>query len=169
KRKDCKCTCCTHDRSHKGCDNPHKCAITARIMLDRLTEKWDPRRPDQEDGLAMTLNEHIQNLEARANDGTIRFNPDMDSDCSLVDGFRIFASVWDTCSRQAERNTKGNEWIDEGAKVSTAYTDGSAFNNGTATARAGAGVWFGDDDERNLAIRLSDPLQTNNIAEIRAV
>ncbi len=50
-----------------------------------------------------------------------------------------------------------------------AYTDGSAYNNGTADAGAGAGVWYGKGDERNVAIHLPGPHQTNNAAEIRAV
>ncbi|PBK66451.1 ribonuclease H-like protein [Armillaria solidipes] len=36
-------------------------------------------------------------------------------------------------------------------------------------ARAGAGVWFGEDDERNIFLRLPGQNQTNNTAEIRAV
>ncbi|KAK0489651.1 ribonuclease H-like domain-containing protein [Armillaria luteobubalina] len=47
--------------------------------------------------------------------------------------------------------------------------DGSAYGNGTANARAGAGVWFSDSDDRNIHIQLLGPNQTNNTAEIRAV
>ncbi|KAK0446318.1 ribonuclease H-like protein [Armillaria borealis] len=53
--------------------------------------------------------------------------------------------------------------------ISIAYTDGSAYENGTAEARAGAGVWFGKEDERNIFLRLPGPNQTNNAAEIRAL
>ncbi|KAK0473530.1 ribonuclease H-like protein [Armillaria luteobubalina] len=49
------------------------------------------------------------------------------------------------------------------------YTDGSAHVNSTANARAGAGVWFRPDDDRNIHVRLPGPNQTNNAAEICVV
>lgn len=47
------------------------------------------------------------------------------------------------------------------------YTDGACENNGKTKARAGIGVWFGDDHSLNI----SKPVQgraTNNTAEIQA-
>ncbi|CAG8535282.1 25761_t:CDS:1, partial [Gigaspora rosea] len=41
------------------------------------------------------------------------------------------------------------------------WTDGSSFGNGSITARAGIGVFWGDNDPRNLSERLSGD-QTNN-------
>ncbi|KAK0477707.1 ribonuclease H-like domain-containing protein [Armillaria luteobubalina] len=38
-----------------------------------------------------------------------------------------------------------------------------------AEASAGAGVWFGDGDDRNISVHLLGPHQTNNAAEIRAI
>ncbi|KAJ7679447.1 ribonuclease H-like protein [Mycena polygramma] len=50
------------------------------------------------------------------------------------------------------------------------YTDGSATNNGRVDARAGSGAFYGQDDHRNLAIRVPEELkQSNNVAEILAV
>ncbi|KAF6755873.1 ribonuclease H-like protein [Ephemerocybe angulata] len=52
----------------------------------------------------------------------------------------------------------------------TVYTDGSGLHPGYEEARAGAGVWFGKDDERNRSIRVPEDLpQTNNSAEALAV
>ena len=47
------------------------------------------------------------------------------------------------------------------------FTDGSALDNGEETATAGAGVFFGEDDARNIAqpLRADEP-QTNNRAEL---
>ena len=49
------------------------------------------------------------------------------------------------------------------------FTDGSALDNGEETATAGAGVFFGEDDARNIAqpLRADEP-QTNNRAELTA-
>lgn len=48
------------------------------------------------------------------------------------------------------------------------YTDGSCINNGTKDARAGIGVYFGKDDDRNVS-RAINGKQTNNTAEIKAI
>ncbi|KAH6911656.1 ribonuclease H-like domain-containing protein, partial [Coprinopsis sp. MPI-PUGE-AT-0042] len=49
-----------------------------------------------------------------------------------------------------------------------AYTDGSCVNNGTASAKAGSGVWYCDGDERNRALRLPDNIASNNTGELLA-
>ncbi|TPX56582.1 hypothetical protein PhCBS80983_g04430 [Powellomyces hirtus] len=49
------------------------------------------------------------------------------------------------------------------------FTDGSCLGNGKVSARAGVGVWFGQNDERNIAERLPGKVQTNNRAELTAV
>lgn len=49
------------------------------------------------------------------------------------------------------------------------YTDGACSKNGYAEAKAGIGVFFGDNDERNVsALVNSDYKQTNNVAELLA-
>jgi ribonuclease HI len=52
----------------------------------------------------------------------------------------------------------------------TIYTDGSCTGQGTPKARAGAGVYFGPDDPRNLAepVPLHQYAQTSNSAELYA-
>jgi ribonuclease HI len=48
------------------------------------------------------------------------------------------------------------------------YTDGSCINNGSTNAKAGIGIYFGDNDDRNV----SSPIygkQTNNAAELTAI
>ena len=48
------------------------------------------------------------------------------------------------------------------------YTDGSCHNNGFRNAKAGIGIYFGPNDNRNV----SEPIfgkQTNNTAELKAI
>ncbi|KAK0231846.1 hypothetical protein EDD85DRAFT_754790, partial [Armillaria nabsnona] len=47
----CTCEDCQSNRLQKEYENPHGCTIAAKQVLDQLTEKWDPRHPDQYDGL----------------------------------------------------------------------------------------------------------------------
>ena len=49
------------------------------------------------------------------------------------------------------------------------YTDGSAIGNGSANATGGIGVFFGDNDPRNICKRVLVPRVTNNICELFAV
>ncbi|KAJ3049875.1 hypothetical protein HK097_009139 [Rhizophlyctis rosea] len=48
------------------------------------------------------------------------------------------------------------------------YTDGSCIGNGQMGARAGIGVWYGPNDDRNIFERLPGNNQTNNRAEVLA-
>lgn len=50
----------------------------------------------------------------------------------------------------------------------TVYTDGACSNNGSLSAIAGIGVYFGIDDKRNVS-RKVDGKQTNNVAELTAI
>ncbi|KAI5787074.1 ribonuclease H-like domain-containing protein [Geopyxis carbonaria] len=49
------------------------------------------------------------------------------------------------------------------------YTDGSALGNGKSASMAGVGVWFGDQDTRNISEPLLGPRQTNQRAELTAI
>jgi len=48
------------------------------------------------------------------------------------------------------------------------YTDGSCVDNGKPNARAGMGIYFGEDDERNISQRVIGK-QSNNTAELGAL
>ena len=48
------------------------------------------------------------------------------------------------------------------------YTDGSCSNNGKINSSAGIGIYFGENDSRNLSIILEGK-QTNNTAELNAI
>lgn len=70
-----------------------------------------------------------------------------------------------TNNENQSRNEKNNAPRSKGHVV--VYTDGACSNNGHANAKAGIGVWWGENDPRNI----SEPLTgrpTNNRAEIWA-
>tara|TARA_Y100000817_G_C16738572_1_gene491349 strand:+ start:126 stop:734 length:609 start_codon:yes stop_codon:yes gene_type:complete len=48
------------------------------------------------------------------------------------------------------------------------YTDGSCSNNGYSNANAGIGIYFGENDPRNLSRKIEGK-QTNNTAELKAI
>ena len=50
------------------------------------------------------------------------------------------------------------------------YTDGSTDHNGSATSTGGCGVYFGDDDPRNMGVAYEGPLPpTNQRCELWAI
>jgi ribonuclease HI len=49
------------------------------------------------------------------------------------------------------------------------YTDGSCDLNGSENATASSRVWFGQDDDRNMAVKLPSKYNTNNAGEIAAI
>ena len=49
------------------------------------------------------------------------------------------------------------------------YCDGGCINNGSLDAFAGVGVWFGDNDPRNVSMALDFPPHSNQRAELRAL
>lgn len=53
--------------------------------------------------------------------------------------------------------------------TSYAYTDGSTRGNGQSGARGGVGVYYGDNDSRNVSRPLEGSRQTNQRAELSAV
>ncbi|KAJ2158472.1 hypothetical protein GGF46_003757 [Coemansia sp. RSA 552] len=53
--------------------------------------------------------------------------------------------------------------------VQVIYVDGSCLNPDQPNARAGYGVFYGDNNPRNAALPLMDKEQTNQRAEIAAV
>lgn len=48
------------------------------------------------------------------------------------------------------------------------YTDGSAINNGKKNCYGGIGIFFGDNDTRNLSQKLPEGKASNNVAELTA-
>ena len=54
--------------------------------------------------------------------------------------------------------------------IQTIYTDGACKNNGYENAKAGIGVFFADNDPRNVSIEVDKSFkQTNNVAELLAI
>ena len=49
------------------------------------------------------------------------------------------------------------------------YTDGACSNNGRKNAKAGLGIYFGENDSRNKSARVHHWRQTNNTAELLAI
>ncbi|KAI0323678.1 hypothetical protein GY45DRAFT_1264198 [Cubamyces sp. BRFM 1775] len=71
----CSCLSCVRDRVDLACPNPHRCAMAARKLVDRLHAKWQPVDRDPCDGLTLTRRRREENELAHDENGRIVFNP----------------------------------------------------------------------------------------------
>lgn len=69
------------------------------------------------------------------------------------------------CNKEININKNSIDYTDNSIIV---YTDGACCNNGTPQARAGMGVYFGENDPRNVSRRVEGK-QTNNVGELGAI
>ena len=53
--------------------------------------------------------------------------------------------------------------------IITVYMDGACFNNRKENTCSRSGIWFGQNDARNTALKIPGKAQSNQIGEIYAV
>ncbi|KAJ8454688.1 hypothetical protein ONZ51_g12889 [Trametes cubensis] len=162
---ECPCMECVRDRVETNCDNPARCAAAAKKMVDKLVPKWKPDGDRIKDNLTLTKTRIEENEIVRAENGRILFNPTIAQGTPLNMAFRIFVEG-EAEVGAAIRTRRTFQVVQEETEV---FTDGACMDNGLASARAGSGVWFGDDDPRNTAGRVPGQNQSNQTAEIYAV
>ncbi|OJT08309.1 LINE-1 retrotransposable element ORF2 protein [Trametes pubescens] len=165
-RSDCECCECEMDRSEGECSNPHRCAVAAERLLDKLRPKWSLAQVEDTDGLSLTRSRKRANETARAEKGRIVFDPSLTQGAPLAAVFRVFTDISRDAGEIATRPPRPFGVLQEETEV---YTDGSSTQNGAASAKAGSGVWFGPNDTRNEGARVPYDEQTNQAAEIYAV
>lgn len=170
-RKNCKCDSCQKMRE-EGCKNSHKCGESARRLLNSLGGEWNPLTIENLSN--KQIGEGIRYL--LDNEDSILFNKALHVDTSLKETFRVFAN--EETETMNKSNTSGSPQQVAGsprpkigpAQWIRAYMDGSCENNGYENAKAGAGIWYGDGDPRNTAIKVPPHLkQSNNAGEALAI
>jgi ribonuclease HI len=163
----CQCQDCELDKQ-KDCLNPHACATEASIRLQLIAPKLNPlARPPSNDNLSLTATRKTNNETARRTNQDITFNPTITSRTNLTECFRIFTDPGRISNSPATRHhTQPQEM---GLPPITMYTNGACFNNGKEDARSGSGIWFGQNDSRNTALKVPGKAQSNQIGEICTV
>ena len=168
KRKDCRCTKCVNIRllTNHTCRHPNKCIERAEKLLGLLDEKWNPASLHPPDFFTTPTPREVGP----------RYNPDSDTtthtlnpfcvETNLKDCFRVFTSH---DRPPAEMTRRADKTDTSRLPTLTIYTDGSCLNNGEETARAGSGVWYGEDDPRNVSLRVPGTAQSNQSAELYAI
>lgn len=164
-----RCTCfdCKRDKELTGCMNPNRCAEAAARMISKLSALWKPGRIE-DDGLSLNTEGKKRNSEARRKGDEIVFNPSIRTGRAIAEALRVFVPK-NAEPRIAPANRRPPPFTVEDEIIS-AYTDGAAFGNGSGGARAGAGVWCGDDNQYTMCERLPVGVpQSNQTAELYAI
>ncbi|KAF5373348.1 hypothetical protein D9615_007464 [Tricholomella constricta] len=162
-RINCACSCCRRSRS-LGCQNPDKCRKRGRKALDTLSEKWNPRIDHTPHNMLVGEPE----AERPGDDDTAvpkTFDQNYITDMSFAEGIRVFVRKDTQTNEPATQN--GDDTDNQEIRV---WTDGSCIANGDSNAKAGCGLWYGADDDRNQAIKLPPDIeQSNNSGEAAAI
>jgi ribonuclease HI len=160
----CCCRDCNVDRLLNSL-NPHDCATEATIRLQQINPKWNPlTNHPANDNLSLTPSRKVRNEWAKKNNKNITFDPSITSKMNLTECFRIFTDLQKISDLPATCHLTRPQV--RGIQPITAYTDGACFNNGKGDAICGSGIWFGQNDHRNTALRVPGTSQSNQVGEI---
>jgi ribonuclease HI/exonuclease III len=155
----CKCASCRSLRATEKCSHPFECINMAATLIERIHPEWNPLHAAQANP------PHPPTGQEDPPGGGIVFTKER-ANASLRDTITIF-----TDPLKGDVRTAGDspEPADPPPQPTTVYTDGACTNNGNEDAAAGLGVWFGENDPRNISMRVPLNPQTNQTGELMAV
>ncbi|KAK1219895.1 hypothetical protein PQX77_017375 [Marasmius sp. AFHP31] len=158
RNKDCTCPACDSDRTIVQCDNPHRCAETAKTKLNELPNKWNPTS-------SWKPVAHVELNDITRVDDKDTILDIFPAHPSVTNGFRIF-----TKDEKGGLTIALNRTTSTQTHTTLVWCAGRCKNRQSTEARAGSGVWFAHEDIRNLAIPVPSRYnQTPRNAEVLAI
>ena len=159
--RNCKCNTCRSMRTSEKCTHPHECINMAATLLREIHPRWNPDKEDNDNQTTRTP----PPPQSQEEEDDIVFDVGEGS-TSLRDSVMIFGkpTVTTASTQGATIRTAAPP-----NRPTTVYTDGACMNNGDENASAGIGVWYGDEDPRNLSMRVPIAAQSNQTGELMAV
>jgi ribonuclease HI/exonuclease III len=164
----CSCTECKTDREN-GCERPWSCAEEAKRMVGNIKPKMNNQEARIADGLSLTPNRKAKNRRNLRKRHGVIFDPSVTVDGGLRESIRIFVDPFRSADMPPARPQRPPGGITARDRRIVVFTDGSSIGNGTAEAKCGSGVWFGEGDSRNKSVRPPTKEQTNQTGEIAAI
>ncbi|KAF5376901.1 hypothetical protein D9615_007206 [Tricholomella constricta] len=163
-RINCICVCCRRARA-LGCINPDKCKKSGRKCLSALSAKWNPRIDHNLQAVPREEPDDRGPENENSNDPIV-FKQNYVTEGSFVNGLRVFV---DKGTKSNVPATQATDNSDSNLEIKV-WTDGSCSANGNENAQAGSGLWYGANDERNMAVKLPPDIeQSNNTGEAIAI
>ena len=168
RNKKCRCEKCTKLRedTNGGCKHPNKCIERAKKLLGTINEKWNPTSTHPPEFFTHPTPEEVGSRYDPVAKETIHTLNPFRVEETLANCFRVFTGASQPSCQPTTRAPRTEHTEDP---PTTIYTDGSCIKNGEETACAGSGVWFGDDDPRNMSLRVPGPNQSNQTGELYAI
>jgi ribonuclease HI len=179
KSDECECKTCMQLENDLSCMTPHGCAEQAKRVLDTIPNTWNAR-PDQTKAPNTTKptkhnkNEALQCLGEVTEDKEgnailemidwVHFSKQIDSAQTIGAAFRIFTSGDKPITSEDIQNAPDTR------ELVIIGTDGSCTNNGKHDAKAGAGGFIDEYDDRSYSIRVPrGQNQSNQTGELLAI
>ena len=155
----CLCETCKDLHTTAGCTHPHLCINLAATLIEKIQPIWNPTTPKPpRDNTSNEDNRDPKNM------GT---NFDTNNETTqMKDAITVFGDL-DPSPIQLQVPIPGNGETSQ--ETTLIYTDGACINNGDENAQAGSGIWYGDNDPRNISERVQLELQSNQTGELMAV
>ncbi|KAF9784119.1 hypothetical protein BJ322DRAFT_985095, partial [Thelephora terrestris] len=158
----CTCHTCAHLQNKTKCPHPYKCINLLANLIQKIKPKWNPTLDTTVDardgGDAATENQERDPEEVTFDKGN--------ETSDLRDAITIFG---DAPNDQHEPTPTSHRHNPTHLPETTVYTDGACNNNGAENATAGYGIWYDDNDPRNLSARVYHKNQSNQTGELIAV
>jgi len=149
--------------SEVGCTHPHGCIKMAQKLINAIALRWRPTVPDNGQTPVQPGRENAPEIALEETELVVSNQTET---TDLEASIRIFTDAKDTVEDIEQNESMGEQ---NPGNETIVYTNGSCLNNGTAEARVGSGIWFGNDDPRNMAIRVPGEKQSNQIGELLAI
>ena len=157
-QNNCLCDPCKMIRTQSGCPHPHDCITLAATLVSKILPRWSPQSRTDQGAVTNASTIELEEGEEVIARGTPEEN--------LRDTITIFSGTTRPEIEDAASLPTDGEAT---PRTTVIYTDGACTNNGMESAKAGSGIWYGDDDPRNKSIRVPLKKQTNQTAELMAI
>ena len=155
----CTCQLCGDMRRMYKCSHPHECIWLMATLVGKINPKWNPYMTNNTPtGPVPEDNGKLANegLTFDRNNETMNLN-------GAITIFKDSMTEYASAPRTAPQDDTPR------AQETTVYTDRVCINNGDEDAAAGLGIWYGEEDVRNLSMRVPIPQQSNQTGELMAV
>jgi len=154
----CTCEICKDMRTKDKCPHPHYCIKLMSLLIEKILPEWNPN------GTTSQTNHRAHPVE---NDET--HNSDQTTPRTAIEEIKDAINIFEDKQQMQTTPPQTTQDPQDGHTMTTVYTDGACLNNGEETAKAGCGVWYGNNDPRNISERVSHKTQSNQTGELTAV
>jgi hypothetical protein len=152
-----------------GCKNPAKCCRVTSLILNKIGGKFDVHSAPPKDGLTLTHRRNEKNVQAiKQRRGLVTFDPSVTTKSAISECICFFVDCDKLSADPAHRLVNPTRGVNLEDLRQIVHTDSSCTGHGTVGAACGAGVWYGKDNPRNVAMRIPGQNQLNQVVKIAA-